>query len=164
MDVNGSRLAASWHYWSVAAGLTNPIVTQDSNPRTFHFRADQYAFHLRAYDSWWIVDTEDDRNQFHADTAKFATCELAEKYLVWQWSSTARIAQRQPPLGPNFYTQGMATDVTAGPISEGIYTLSTPEGKAVLMEPTATIFSHLMRWSLDEIEKFAKTGFVDRAH
>ncbi|CAJ1586171.1 hypothetical protein [[Mycobacterium] wendilense] len=58
----------------------------------------------------------------------------------------------------------MATDVTAGPISEGIYTLSTPEGKAVLMEPTATIFSHLMRWSLDEIEKFAKTGFVDRAH
>jgi len=54
----------------------------------------------------------------------------------------------------------MSADVRVAKISEGIYSLLTPVGEAVLMEPSATIFSHLVSRSVEDIEESAKTGIT----
>jgi len=63
---------------------------------------------------------------------------------------------RRPRLGPNLYSLGHDSNVQFLPIKEGIFELRTPEGRAILMEPVATIFSHLMLKSVDDIEELVK--------
>ncbi|MCV7225189.1 hypothetical protein [Mycolicibacterium komossense] len=152
------RLSRNWTYWSELA-LLGDISTSTSCPDcAVRFSSDQYSVHLRFDGSWWIVDTVDDRNQRHDDTAKFSSYALAEKYLVWIWASAARSVVRAPSLGPALYGLGFASDVNATPISAGIYELRSTEGSAVLMEPYATIISHLIHKSQDEIEQMVRTG------
>lgn len=67
MNEDAARLTTSWKYWSALAGLENATVADDSDRHAFHFQSDQYAFHLRFTDDWWVVDTVDDRNQFHSE-------------------------------------------------------------------------------------------------
>jgi len=46
------------------------------------------------------------------------------------------------------------------PIKEGIAELRSRAGNAILMEPNATIFSHLILKSLDEIEQMVREGIA----
>ncbi len=147
-----SRLSASWVEWSNRAQLTNPGVTTNCDDCEIAFTSDDYSVHLRHDDIWWIVDTVDDRGQRHSDTAKLSTFDLAEKYLVWSWASIARGVLGARRLGPDLYARGFSPDVEVIPVSEGISELQSQSGNAILMEPYATIFSHLMSKSIDEIE------------
>jgi len=147
-----SRLSASWIEWTNRARLSNSGVETKCDDCEIAFNSADYSVRLRHEDNWWIVDTIDDRGQRHDDTAKLSTFELTEKYLIWDWASMTRGIIGARRLGPDLYAQGFSQDVDVTPISEGISELQSQGGKAILMEPYATIFSHLMSKSVDEIE------------
>jgi hypothetical protein len=151
-----SRLSTNWLYWARLAGLTNAQVSDVHPDHEIRFTSDDYSVHLRHNEDWWVIDTIDDRGQLHTDTAKLTNYDLVEKYLIWQWSSTARNVLRLPRLGPKLYSLGHDSNVQFLPIKEGIYELRAPVGRAILMEPVATIFSHLMLKSVDDIEELVK--------
>lgn len=146
------RLTRNWRYWSGVGHLRNPSVSTGCEDCTILFRSDDYAVHLRHDGTWWSVDTVDERRRRSDDTARFTSYELAEKYLVWIWGSTARSIVRAPVLGRQLYARGFDAGIERRPISEGIYELRTPAGRAVLMEPYATIFSHLINTPEEQIE------------
>lgn len=114
--------------------------------------------HLRYDGAWWVIDTVNDRGQRHNDTAKFSTFDLAEKYLIWDWASMARGIIGVERLGPRLYAQGYSQSVTVIPVAQGISELRANTGNAILMEPYATIFSHIMSTSTDEIERTVADG------
>ena len=153
--VGFGRLSRNWTHWSGLAQLNAVSVTTSCPDCDVLFSSDEQSVHLR-HDGDWRVDTVNDRGQRQNDTAVFSTFELAEKYLVWIWGSTARSVVHEPILGRRLYDSGFDPDVVAAPISEGTYELRSPQGRAVLMEPYATIFSHLMGTSEEEIERMLK--------
>lgn len=152
------RLSRNWVYWSGVAQLNNLSVSTSCDDCEILFSSNEYAVHLRNEDTWWIVDTVDDRKQRNNDAVRFSTYALAEKYLVWIWASTARSVAGAPTLGRQFYDLGFDPEVEKTRISPGIYELRSNEGSAVLVEPYATIFSHLMAKSEDEIEQMVRAG------
>ena len=107
-----------------------------------------------------MVDTIDDRGQRHDNTAKLSTFDLAEKYLIWSWGNSVRSMIGAERLGPRYYSLGMSPDVEVIPVSEGIAEIRSGVGSAVLMEPYATIFSHLMSKSVEEIEQMVHEGIT----
>jgi hypothetical protein len=153
-----SRLSASWVEWSNRAHLSNVRVTTKCDDCKIAFSSSDYSVHLRHDGSWWIVDTIDDRGQRRNDTAKLSTFELAEKYLIWEWASMTRGIIGARRLGPDLYAQGYSPEVEMIPISEGVAEVRSRGGNAILMEPYATIFSHVMSKSVDEIEQLTMTG------
>jgi hypothetical protein len=77
---------------------------------------------------------------------------LAEKYLTWNWASTARSAEGLPVKDPEFYDAGFAPDVTVQTTDgDGYFELRSSDGSAVLSRPYATIFSHVMTLPPEEI-------------
>lgn len=148
VEADFSRLCACWLYSAPRAGLTHAAVSDALPGHGIRFTSDDYSLHLRHTDGWWVIDTVDDRGQLRSRVARFSTYDLVEKYLVWEWSSLARDALRQ-----DLYALGPSSGVQFRVISEGIFELQTSEGRAVLMGPAATIFSHLMSRSLEEIAK-----------
>lgn len=153
-----ARLAGNWLYWSELAQLTDPSVSTSCTDCEVLFSSNDYSVHLRHADNWWVVDTVDDRHQRSDDTARFSSYELAEKYLVWVWASTAKSFVRAPLLGPALYAKGFAHGVEATPLSEGVYELRSADGRAVLREPYATIFSHLIGQPEEAIERMVRAG------
>lgn len=151
--VDSERLSRNWVYWSGLAQLGGVSVSTRCPDCQVLFSSDEYSVHLRRDGEQWCVDTVNDRRQRQNATATFSDFALAEKYLVWIWGSTARSTVRAPILGRKLYALGFDARVDVIPVSEGIYELRSPEGVAVLMEPYATIFSHLMGKSEDEIEE-----------
>jgi hypothetical protein len=111
------------------------------------------SFHLRRVGEGWAIDAVNDRGSRHDDWAGFSNLALAEKYLIWIWASAARTVLRKPLLGPELYARGFDPEVHAVAISPGTVGISSPEGRAVLIEPDATIFSHLMARSVAEINE-----------
>jgi hypothetical protein len=99
------------------------------------FTSDDYSVHLRH---------------------EFSSFALAEKYLLWIWGSTARSVLRAPILGQKLYAKGCDSSVERTPASTAVYELCTPEGRAVLGEPYATIFSHLMQKSEEDVEQMLR--------
>ena len=87
--------------------------------------------------------------------------DLAEKYLVWIWGSTLEKCCARADFGPATLRVGLRPDVVSTAVSAGIYELRSPAGFAVLTEPYATIFSHLMDRSESEIEDMLRAG-IDR--
>ncbi len=158
--VDFSRLSADWFKWSGLAHLANVSVSTDCDDCEIMFNSSDYAFHLRYDGVWWIIDTVSDRGQRHNETAKLSTFELAEKYLVWDWASSARGIIGLQRLGPGLYSLGYSPDVDVTPITEGIAEIRSGSGSAILMEPYATIFSHLMSKSIDEIEDMIAEGIT----
>ncbi|WP_141772908.1 hypothetical protein [Mycobacterium malmoense] len=120
------------------------------------FESSDYSVHLRNDGTWWIIDTINDRGQRHNDTAKLSTFELAEKYLIWNWASSARGVVGLQRLGPRLYAAGVNPDVEVIPVAEGVAEVRSSNGNAILMEPYATIFSNLMAKSVDEIEQMVR--------
>lgn len=156
--VDFSRLSSSWIEWSSIAQLPDIAISTDCDDCQITFSSHDYSVHLRHDGAWWIVDTVDDRGQQHNDAARLSTFELAEKYLIWTWASSARGAVGATRLGPRLYSSGFSPEVKVLPIKDGIAEVQSPAGKASLIEPYATIFSHLMMKSIDEIERMAREG------
>ena len=152
------RLARNWLYWSGRGQLQNLSISTDCADCEVLFGSDDYSVHLRDDGTWWCVDTVNDRRQRSNDTAKFSSYALAEKYLVWIWGSTARSVLRAPVLGQKLYAKGFASSVERTPIREGLFELRSPAGRAMLVEPYATIFSHLMGRSEEDIEQMLQAG------
>jgi hypothetical protein len=153
-----SRLSANWIEWSNMARLADIGVLANCNDCQFVFSSSDYSVHLRCDGAWWVIDTVDDRGQRHNDTAKLSTFDLTEKYLIWNWASSARGVVGAERLGPRLYSLGFSPDVEVTPIVEGIAEIRSSNGIAILMEPNATIFSHLMSKSVDEIEQMVRKG------
>lgn len=147
------RLRRNWVRWSGMAQLREVSVSTSCEDCAVLFRSSDYSVHLRDGGTWWTVDTVDDRGQRQDATAAFSSFDLAEKYLVWIWGSAARSVARLPILGRRLYGRGFDPGVEAIPVGEGSYELRSPEGRAVLMEPYATIFSHLMGTPEEDIER-----------
>ncbi|BBN45561.1 hypothetical protein [Mycobacterium avium] len=155
-----SRLSASWIEWSDRAHLTDVSVSTECPDCEVRFSSKDQAVHLRYDGAWWIVDSVDDRGQRHSDEAKFSSFELAEKYLIWLWANSARGIVGAPRLGPRLYALGYNPNIETIPIAEGVADLKSPNGQAILMEPYATIFSHLMLKSADEVEQMVREGIA----
>lgn len=147
------RLSRNWLFWSGLAQLGCISVSTSCPDCAVLFGSTEYSVHLRHAGDWWSVDTVNERGSRHDDSARFSSFALAEKYLVWMWASTARTVMQAPILGQRLYAKGFAADVEAIPISPGTVEVRSPDGRAVLIEPYATIFSHLMGRSEDEIEQ-----------
>ncbi len=156
-----TQLRDSWLFWSAYAGLTNPSVSEPNPENELRFLSDDYSVHLRHTGDWWVMDTVDDRGRLRQNVAKFSSFGLAKKFLIWQWASAARNALHLNGLGPELYDRGMNPKVEAVEISTGIYELRLAGERAILMEPSATIFSHLMSRSVSDIEAMAKAGITE---
>ncbi len=152
------HLDQSWRYWSGLQQLSGISVSTECADCVMLFSSNEASVHLRRDGDWWTYDSVDDRGQLHVDEARFTSFALMEKYLIWMWASAARAMLRAPLAGPKLYASGFDPEVEAIPIRTGIYELRSPEGRAVLMEPWATIFSHLMGTPLDEIERIVRSG------
>jgi hypothetical protein len=158
--VDFSRLSANWVKWAELARLANISVSMDCDDSEIVFRSSDSEVYLRNDGNWWIIDTVNDRGQRHDDIAKLSTFELTEKYLIWNWASSARGIIGAQRLGPRLYALGMSPDVQAVPIAEGITEVRSSSGSAILMEPYATIFSHLMSKSVEQIEQMVSVGIT----
>jgi hypothetical protein len=156
--VNCARLSENWFEWSNLARLGNVSVSTDCDDCEIVFDSSDYSVHLRNDGTWWIIDTVNDRGQRHNGTAKLSTFELTEKYLIWNWASSARGVVGAPRLGAQLYSLGVSPDAEVNPITEGVAEVRSSNGSGILMEPYATIFSHLMSKSVDEIERMVKKG------
>jgi hypothetical protein len=132
-------------------------VSTDCDDCDIRFSSDDYAVHLRADGAWWAVDTVNDRGQRRNDAAKLSNFDLAEKYLIWDWATTAHSSLASGSLGADLARQGYAPDVTVSHAERG-YEICSNEGCAVLSVVSATIFSHLMSKSVDEIEQMIRKG------
>jgi hypothetical protein len=58
------------------------------------------------------------------------------------------------------YSLGFSPEIEVLPIKEGIAEVRSRVGSAVLMEPNATIFSHLMTKSVPQIEEMVREGIT----
>lgn len=64
-------------------------------------------------------------------------------------------------FGPELYALGRSADVVVLPTeNEWLFELRSDAGRARLSEPDATIFSHLISKSVDEIEQMVKEGIA----
>lgn len=153
-----ARLTKNWLSWAPLCGFEEVQVSDRFSDNEIRFTSTEYSVHLHDDAEWWVVDTVDDRGQLRENVASFSTFELAEVFLVWHWASTARNMLRLNSVGRELYLRGIAPNVEAIALAEGIYELRSAEGRAVLLEPEATIFSHLMSKSINEIETIGIAG------
>jgi hypothetical protein len=151
-----SRLSASWAQWAPAAGLQDVSVSTDCGDCEILFRSRDYSIHLRHENDWWIVDTVDDRGHRSNDQARFSTLPLTEKYLIWDWISAARPKLASGALGAQLYRQGYAPGVHVADLDGAHIELSLNGDQAVLVSGTATIFSHIMFMTFDDLELIAR--------
>lgn len=156
-----ARLTRNWLFWAPLCGLEERKVSDRLSDNEIRSTSSEYSVHLREDAEWWVVDTVDDRGQLRENVAKFSSYGLAEKFLMWQWSSTARNTLHLAGLGPELHARGIDSSVAAVEVITGIYELRLGAESAVLMEPSATIFSHLMSSSVDEIEAIVKVGITE---
>jgi hypothetical protein len=153
-----SQLSANWVEWSNLAKLGDVAVSTECDDCAIEFSSRDYSVHLRRDGTWWTIDTVDDRGQRHNDEAKFSTFELAEKYLIWTWANSARGIVGARRLGPRLYASGYSPEVDVFTLTEGVAELISSEGDAILLEPYATIFSHLMLKSVNGIADMVREG------
>ncbi|MGV0626237.1 hypothetical protein [Mycolicibacter minnesotensis] len=147
-----SRLAQYWRQWAPSfAGRNASVSTADDGSRAL-FRTDDYSVELYREGDWWIMDTIDDRGQRKKGAGKFSSFDLVEKYLTWDWGTSAYPALSSGPLGPDLYRLGYAPGIKVTELDHG-YEIESNANRAVLSWVNATIFSHLMDNSIDEMEK-----------
>lgn len=155
--VDFSRLAANWRRWAPGMGGGSIDVTTDCADCLICFRTDDYCVHLHNDGNWWVVDTVNDRGQRRNAAAKLSSFNLTEKYLIWDWATTARSDLASGPLGADLAKQGFAPNVEVSQV-ESKYKICSNDDCAVLSVANATIFSHIMDTSVDEIEQMVTAG------
>jgi hypothetical protein len=157
--VDFSGLSRSWFEWTSLARMTHVSVSVNCDDCLIFFKSDDQSFHLRRDGDWWVIDEVDDRGKRYSATAKFSTFELAETYLIWNWASVTRSAIGAKQLGAHLHTLGMSPGVETVPTEREYFVeLRGPAGSAILPMSSATIFSHLMSKSVDEIEQMVREG------
>ena len=152
-----SRLSANWYRWAPGMGGGKISVSTDCDDCEILFSAADYSVHLRNDGHWWVVDTVNDRGQRRHGAAKLSNFALAEKYLIWDWATAARSSLASGRLGADLAKQGYAPGVKVAK-AEGGYEICLNDDCAVLSVVNATIFSHLMSNSVDEIERMVTQG------
>ncbi|WP_256250524.1 hypothetical protein [Mycobacterium malmoense] len=152
-----SRLSANWYRWAPGMGGGNISVSTNCDDCEILFSSGDYSVYLRKDKSWWIVDTVNDRGQRRNGVAKLSNFELAEKYLIWDWATTARTSLASGPLGTDLARQGYAPGVKVSKVESG-YKICLNDDCAILSVVNATIFSHLMSKTVDEIERMVTKG------
>jgi hypothetical protein len=150
-----SRLVENWYRWAPGLGGGEPTVTGDESE--IAFTTDDYKVYLRKDNSYWVVDTVNDRGQRRDGAAKLSSFPLAEKYLIWKWATGARSSLASGAMGADLFKLGYAPDVEVLQVDRG-YEICANNECAVLSVVDATIFSHLMTRSVDEIEHLSRDG------
>ena len=150
--VDLSRLSANWQRWAPGMGGGAISVSTDCDDCVALFSTDDYSVHLRNDRNWWIVDTVNDRGQRRNNAAKLSNFDLTERYLIWDWATTARSELASGRLGADLAKQGYAPGVNVSKTDAG-YEICLNDECAILSVVNATIFSHLMSKSVDEIER-----------
>jgi hypothetical protein len=157
--VDISRLSANWHQWGPSLGGGSISVSTDCEDCEFLFSSRDYSVHLHNDGSWWIVDTVNDRGQRRNRAAKLSSFDLTEKYLTWDWATTARSSLASGPLGADLAKLGYAAGVEVSQVEKG-YQICLNDDCAILSVVNATIFSHLMSKPVDEIEQMVTAGIT----
>ncbi|MGV0837326.1 hypothetical protein [Mycolicibacterium thermoresistibile] len=147
-----TRLAALWKQLGPSIGGDEVSVSMHNPDRDVSFHSNDYTVHLHRDNSWWIMDTVNDRNQRRNAAARFSSFSLAEKYLLWDWATTAFTSLASGPLGADLARQGFSSQVSATKV-EGGYEICSASECAILSVVNATIFSHLISHSFEEIER-----------
>ena len=134
-------------------GISGVTVSTDCDDCDIAFLSDDNSVHLHHNDGWWTVDTVSDRGSRYNSIALLSTYELAEKFLVWRWASVARTAMGARQLGAQLHSEGPMPGVEVVTTSRDHFVeLRTNDGRAVVSDASATVFSHVMCMSLEEIE------------
>lgn len=150
--VDLSRLSANWYRWAPRMGGGNVTVSTDCADCVVLFSTDDYSVYLRNEGHWWIVDTVNDRGHRRSGAAKLSNFDLTERYLIWDWATTARSDLASGRLGADLAKQGYAPGVDVSKVETG-YEICLNGECAILSVVNATIFSHLLSKSVDEIER-----------
>ena len=158
--VDISRLAGNWYRWERYFGGGESTITHAGSD--ISFRNADCQFHLHQNETWWVLDFVDDRGSRSSGVARFSTFGLAEKYLIWDWLTTARSSLSSGALGLDLYKRGYAPGVEVTDLDGAHIELRMDEEVAILISGTATIFSHIMLMSLDELELIGREGSAQR--
>lgn len=160
MMVDFFRLSQNWVEWASWQGLSDISISTDCDDCQILFGSKDYSVHLRNDGVWWVIDTVDDRGQRSDADAKLSTFDLAEKYLIWRWVTQARSSLASGPLGADLYRQGYAPGIAVSQPDDAHIQVCLNGDCAILMTGTATIFSHIMLKSVEQIEQTARQGLT----
>ncbi|WP_406813359.1 hypothetical protein [Mycobacterium sp. M23085] len=149
-------MASIWLEWAPKAGLTGASVSSECVDCKVIFQASDYSVHVRHDRNCWSIDLIDDRGHRRNDVARFSSFDLVEKYLIWDWATLARSGLASGPLGTNLYKLGYAAGIEVSELEEGNIKLCQHGECAVLVVGDATIFSHVMQMSVEELLKIAR--------
>jgi hypothetical protein len=158
--VDFSRLSINWIEWASRLGLPDISVSTECDDCQILFRSKDYSVHLRTEGTWWVVDTVDDRGQRSDVDAQLSTFDLAEKYLTWRWVTLARSSLASGTLGADLYRQGYAPGIEVSDVDGAHIKLCLQGDCAIIIDGIATIFSHIMLKSVDQIEEIARQGLT----
>ena len=156
--VDFSRLSAAWTVWGPRAGLMEISTSFSCDDCMIAFKSDDYSVHLREDSNWWAIDTVNDRGQRRNDEANLSTFDLVEKYLIWNWVTFARSSLSSGWLGADLYRLGYAPGIEVSQLDAVNVKLCLHGDCAILVAGDATIFSHLMKKSVAELEEIANRG------
>lgn len=150
--VDYTYLSTNWHRWALEMGGKNISVSTNCNDCLILFSSANYSVHLYNDGFWWTIDTVTDRGQRQNGVAKLSSFDLVEKYLIWDWATTAKTILASGPLGANLAKQGYASGIKISQVKRG-YKICSNDDCAILSVVNATIFSHLINKSRDKIEQ-----------
>lgn len=149
-----ARLSSNWIKWTTMIGIGGVSVSAECEDCDIAFLSDDNSVYLHHYDGWWAVDTVNDRGHRYNNIAEFSTYDLVEKFLIWRWASIARTAIGAKQLGAELHSRGPMPNVEFAEASRDHFVeLRAQDGTAVVSEASATVFSHVMCMSVDEIER-----------
>lgn len=153
-----ARLSANWYRWAAGIGGGEASVSTDCDDCEILFDTDDYSVHLRHQKSWWVVGSVDDRGRRHSGVAKLSNFCLPEKFRIWHWVTMANANLASGQLGAELYRQGYAPGVEVTQLDAGNVEICSQGDCAILVVGSATIFSHIMQKSVEEIEAIARSG------
>lgn len=156
--IDFSRLSHIWSVWAPKAGLTGVDISLNCDDCKIAFKATDYSVHLRNSSDRWAVDIVDDRGQRRNSVATFTCFVLAEKYLIWDWATLARSGLASGQLGADLYRRGYAPGIQVSELDKGNIQVCLNGDCATLVAGDATIFSHIMKMSLDAIVSIAENA------
>lgn len=158
MTADFSRLSQHWRRWAPTFGGQDVSISTTCDDCQVLFESRDYSVHLRQEGSWWITDVVNDRGRRSNGAAKLSSFELTEKYLIWDWGTTANFSLASGPLGTDLYRLGYAPGIQVRQVGRG-YEICSNGDRAILSIVNATIFSHLITKSVNEIEALVIEGF-----
>jgi hypothetical protein len=153
--MNFSRLTTAWRQWAPGIGGGDISVSAECDDCEILFSSADYSVHLHNDRSWWVVDMVDDRGGRRNGAAKLSSFDLAEKYLIWDWATTAHSSLASGPLGADLARRGYAPGVEVSQAERG-HKIYLNDDCAILSVVNAKVFSHLMSKSVDEIEQMVR--------